>query len=99
MMFIAQPPIPTSCHHFVSQKLNMIFSTNVFEPMKSIYLGVSSTAQDSLAQDLVTSDLYFYTRDFSRIFLRKWIKYETVSSSMYISRVNCVFWLLVLFNA
>ena len=31
---------------------------------------VNSRAQDSLAQDSMTNDLYFHTRDFSRIFLR-----------------------------
>ena len=31
--------------------------------------GVNSRAQDSLAQDSMTNDLFLFTRDFSRIFL------------------------------
>ena len=59
----------------------------------SILFGVNSWAQDSLAQDSMTNDLCFYTRDFSRIFFTYCVKYEAVSTNMlYISCVNRVFW-------
>ena len=41
------------------------------QPSKlAVYIGVIARAQDSLAQESMTNDLYFRTRDFSRIFLR-----------------------------
>ena len=57
-----------------------------------IYNGVNPRAQDSSAQDSMTNYLYFHTRDFSRFFTYC-VKYETVSTNMYTSRVNSVLWI------
>ena len=47
------------------------------------------------SQDSITDDLYLH-REFSRFFR---IVYDTVYLNKYISRINCVIWLLGLFNA
>ena len=59
--------------------------------------GVNSMAQDSSVQDSMTNDFTFIL-GILRIYLHIVYSIKLVSSNIYIYRVNCVVWLLGLFN-
>ena len=92
-LYLTALPINCSKHYLLFQKLEVVFVCfNQFEWRDLQCPGFFSPRLNNQRFLLSYQRLLAY-------FFTYCVKYETVSSNMYISCVNCVFWLLGLFNA